>query len=128
MTGTTAVPAAHLAQVARLAGGGSTGAPLCPACYGGHLHPYKVEISLSEGIRDWEGADYLIGWVAVCIGNRNYRDGLEPAEREEIELMPPCGFSLPMTPHLRPNRPAHEIDPYTRARSHAAALRNWDGG
>lgn len=91
------------------------GKPLCPACIGGRLHPYKVTISLSDGIRPYDNVDYLEGWVAVCRGNRDYWDTLEESERGEVSITPPCGFSLPMTPRLWPNRPAREIDPFRGA-------------
>lgn len=105
MTGTRAVTSEHLALTARRNGAGDLGKPLCPACYGGRLHPYKVTISLSDGVKGWDGTDYLEGWVAVCRGNRDYWDTLEGSERGEVSITPPCGFSLPMTAHVWPNRP-----------------------
>lgn len=51
MSGTTAVQSDVLAE----ANDGITGQPLCPACVGGYLHPYLVEISLPFG--GWHGAD-----------------------------------------------------------------------
>lgn len=65
--------------------------PLCPACISGRLHPYKVEISL--GPLGYEGVGYLDGWVAICRGEEDQETG--------EELVPPCGFSMPMTAHPR---------------------------
>lgn len=111
MTGTKAVPSEHLAMVARRNGSIASSGPLCPVCSVGQLHPYRVTISLSDGIRPYDNADYLESWVAVCRGNRTYWETLGESERAEVSIAPPYGFSLPMTPHLWPNRPAREIDP-----------------
>lgn len=88
MSGTTAVPSDYLAKAAR---GGSDGRPLCPACSYGRLHPYKVTIGL-QVVHGWSGADYLTGWVAVC-------QGAKAGENFIVADQPPCGFTLPMTPH-----------------------------
>lgn len=88
MTGTRAVQSDWLAKVS----GTDDGRPLCPACPTGRLHPYKVTIGLSAGISGWGGADYLVGWVAVC-------QGAKAGEHYVVQDAPPCGFSLPMTPH-----------------------------
>lgn len=90
MSETIAVPSDHLARAAM---DGSDGRPLCPACSGGRLYPYKVTIGL-QAVYGWSGADYLEGWVAVC---RGAKAGEHYAEVD----LPPCGFTLPMTPHTR---------------------------
>jgi hypothetical protein len=102
---TTAVQLDLLAKVNMSPGSGQ---PLCPRCNGGRLHPYLVEISLSFGVGDrWHGADYLTGWVAVCVGNRDdNRQVTETYAKYDEEPpvdpeVPPCGFSMPMTPHRR---------------------------
>jgi hypothetical protein len=104
MTGTTAVPSEHLQRIGPMVGAGASGKALCPACYGGRLHPYKVIISLSDGVRPYDNVDYLEGWVAVCRGSRDYWETLEESERGEVSITPPCGFSLPMTPHVMTNQ------------------------
>lgn len=91
MSGTTAVQT----HVLNRANPGGDGQPLCPAC-GGRLHPYLVEIALSPPGNDWHGAEYLTGWVAVRVGDD------DPETSGMFEALPPCGFSLPMTPHRRP--------------------------
>lgn len=102
MSDTWAVQTETLAAANRCSSGGQ---PLCPACKNGRLHPYLVEISLSDHPGGWHGANYLTGWVAVCVGNgaanryeaKVYRDaGEEPPEQYEH---PACGFTMPMTPH-----------------------------
>jgi len=89
---TTAVPLAYLATANydRVPPEGQGGRPLCPACVGGRLHPYMVEIGLTQAT-GWHGVDYLVGWVAVCVGAKA-ADGVMAVDVE------PCGFSLPMTP------------------------------
>lgn len=79
--GTTAVPTSLLTQ------GGERRA-LCPACVGGRLHPYRVELNLGG----WQGFDQADGWVAVC-------DGSQPDLGESDEPAEPCGFAMPITPH-----------------------------
>jgi hypothetical protein len=102
---TTAVQLDLLAKVNHDSGSGQ---PLCPACKNGRLHPYLVEISLSQGVGDrWHGADYLTGWVAVCVGNGMHNRKMAEfyAQLDEDPPLdpevPPCGFSMPMTPHRR---------------------------
>jgi hypothetical protein len=97
MSDTIAVPLDFLTK----ANLGDTAQPLCPACVGGHLHPYKVTIPLNvmPG-HGWKGVDYIEGFVAVCVGDQFERiaaekDGRTPAM---VNPCPPCGFSLPMTP------------------------------
>jgi hypothetical protein len=94
---------------------GDTGQPRCPGCRGGRLHPYRVTINLTgldpEGSAasygGWYLVEYLEGWVAVCVGNeaanRKIREvyagyGEEAPVDPEV---PPCGFSMPMTPGRR---------------------------
>lgn len=93
MSDTTAVPLDYLAAANydRVPPEGQGGRPLCPACVGGRLQPYQVEIGLTK-VTGWQGVDYLMAWVAVCVGAKT-RDGVAA-----IDLQP-CGFSLPMTPH-----------------------------
>jgi hypothetical protein len=85
------------------------GQPLCPACGFGHLHPYRVQISLSHHPGGWQGANYLTGWVAVCVGNAeaNRRHAQECLDRgwaaPQVQDHPPCGFSMSMTPHRYPS-------------------------
>lgn len=86
MTGTRAIPLDLLTAVSY----GVDQRPLCPACHGGRLHPYIVNITLSHGPNPVHGADYLTGWVAVCVGSQD-----DPMLDEQVE---PCGFSMPMTP------------------------------
>lgn len=95
MTGTTAVPSDVLEQAAMQGPGG--GNPLCPACVGGRLHPYKVEFSL--GPPGYQGAIGLTGWVAVCKGNIPHRRRIAEAGLEDWETgdQEPCGFSMPLT-------------------------------
>lgn len=101
---TTAVPVdwlrrAGMSQV--------TGQPLCPQCRVGYLHPYVVEIGLEVDGEQWRGADYLVGWVAVCVGNEDYvRAKAELYEAAEDvapsqEIMVACGFSMPMAAKRR---------------------------
>lgn len=89
--------------------GYGTGQPLCPACTGGRLQPYLVTFSLPATGLNFTGehVNELSGWVAVCVGNRSYlRDrnrrladvGSPFSDETEVE---PCGFSMPLTPHLR---------------------------
>lgn len=89
MSGTTAVPSDYLARASQR----DDGRPLCPACTMGRLHPYKVTIGLTV-VHGWSGADYLEGWVAVC-------QGAKAGEHFVVDDHPPCGFTLPMTPHRR---------------------------
>jgi hypothetical protein len=85
---TIAVPADYLAKAAM---DGSDGTTLCPSCKFGRLHPFVVTIGLNV-VKGWRGADYLVGWVAVCRGAK--------AGEHYVEVdQAPCGFSLPMTPH-----------------------------
>lgn len=94
MTGTRAIPTSVLDDANVMIGPPQ---PLCPACKYGRLHPYVVEIRLSTPASGpVEGSDYLTGWVAICVGNKN--------NQEVDEQTGPCGFSMPMTPHLFPNR------------------------
>ncbi len=112
MTGTTAVQLDYLAKMNR-GGGPTTGQPLCPACNGGRLHPFVVEINLAEiPGRGWQGADGLVGWVAVCRGNAQYNRVVREwyasqGENygEDTDDQPACGFSMPMTPRDFGQRP-----------------------
>lgn len=88
MSETRAVQSDYLAKAAM---DGSDGRPMCPGCTFGRLHPYKVTIGLNF-VQGWSGADYLEGWVAVCQGAKAGEHFIETDQ-------PPCGFSLPMTPH-----------------------------
>lgn len=97
MSDTRAVPLETLKRANHAIDGGQ---PLCPSCVTGYLHPYKVSITVGEGY-SWEGADYLVGWVAVCTGNR---ETLKHYKGSQAQPRPACGFSLPMTPHLFPHR------------------------
>lgn len=76
---------------------------MCPRCHG-YLHPYKVEISLGMGnvpALGFQGVGSLVGWVAVCVGNRDYiryynkAHPDEPYDGDEVE---PCGLSVTMEP------------------------------
>jgi len=64
--------------------------PLCPACGHGRLHPYYVSFSTSvmPGA-GWYGADYLNGFVGVCVGIKN---------SPHVKDAEPCGFSMQLTP------------------------------
>ena len=86
--------------------------PLCPKCIGGRLHPYSVSIHLARASRGvtytGERVNSLSGWVAICVGNRDYRRWKQKeAERYPDEdwgtddPIEPCGFWMPMTPHRR---------------------------
>lgn len=86
MSGTTAMATDLLTRAAF----GHYSPPLCPQCVGGRLHPYVVEFDL--GYPGWQGVTGLSGWVAVCKGAKAGEDFLE-------EDVPPCGFSMPLTPH-----------------------------
>jgi len=99
VNGTRAVP---LDSLRPLNGGYDTGQPLCPACQAGRLHPYEVEVVVpGPGPVTYGVGVALSGWVAVCVGNRDYRATLD--DPEEIDLSAPCGFSMPLTP--RPSYP-----------------------
>lgn len=107
MADTIAVQLDYLARMNRTSG--PTGQPLCPSCRGGRLHPYLVTFNLTEiPGRGWHGPDGLTGWVAVCVGNESYVRAVQDQAAtcgEAYEAGPgqsPCGFSMPMTPHLRP--------------------------
>jgi hypothetical protein len=85
---TIAVPADYLAKASM---DGSDGTTLCPACKFGRLHPFFVSFPLNVGAaRGWHGADYLVGFVAVCQGAKAGEHYIETDQA-------PCGFSLPMT-------------------------------
>lgn len=113
MIGTTAVMTDQLGY-AQDAGE----APLCPACRGGRLHPYAVMFSFPtviNGLHYTSGrVDWLEGWVAVCVGNeaaekamtkRYEAMGEEYDPEGEIATLPPCGFSMPLTPRRRGDTP-----------------------
>lgn len=91
MSDTNAVPSDWLAKAAR---DGSDGRPLCPGCQNGRLHPFQVSINLQVGLWSWHGADRIDGWVVVC-------QGAKAGEHHVEADQPPCGFTLPMTPHMR---------------------------
>jgi hypothetical protein len=86
MSDTIAMPQ-DLLERCNLGGGAN---PLCPACPSGRLHPYYVSFSTSimPGT-GWYGADYLNGFVAVCMGIR---------DSPHFADAPPCGFSMPLVP------------------------------
>lgn len=85
--GTVAVPTSLLVD------GHGRRRALCPACAGGRLHPYRVELDLGG----FDGWDYADGWVAVCAGSR-------PDLGESDERAEPCGFAMPVTPWATPRR------------------------
>lgn len=100
MSQTTAVPAEVLRKASMSV---TTGKTLCPQCRVGYLDPFLVEIGLSVDGQPWQGADYLVGWVAVCGGNADEvaaRNALYDANgdvpEDEVYVSLPCGFSLPM--------------------------------
>jgi hypothetical protein len=102
-TGGSQTFAVQLGWLAAAAGPGSTGQPLCPACDGGRLHPYLVEFGLTSPAGEaWHGADFLAGWVAVCVGNADQLQLDDELRRqlqlpaEAVPVRPGCGFSLPM--------------------------------
>lgn len=110
MSTTWAIPSDWLARSNRTS---TTGRPLCPACKGGYLHPYKVEMSLSADPQGWHGVNALVGWVAVCFGNKDEAEHSRRLYEEAGETPPeddplhePCGFSMPMTPRVDLRRPA----------------------
>lgn len=89
----------------------ATEQPLCPACIGGHLHPYAVTFGFPTVVNGLhftsERVDYLEGWVAVCVGNKAYHKAMveqyaktdeEYDPDGEIEIKPGCGFSMALTP------------------------------
>ncbi len=80
---TTAVPGSLLV-------GGSARRALCPACVGGRLHPYRVQV----GLGGFAGYSYGEGWVAVCAGS-----SAELGEEEFQAAAEPCGFAMPITPY-----------------------------
>lgn len=78
--------------------------PLCPACHGGRLYPYRVTIAVSA-VRDYYGAHWIEGWIAVCVGNKDYKREWAlafPGDASDEDDVPPCGFSMSMTPHQYP--------------------------
>lgn len=88
MSDTIAMPSEFLKQCHF----GQDGNPLCPACTNGRLHPYYVSFrtSLVPGA-GWYGADYLNGFVAVCVGVKG---------SEYFKDADPCGFSMPLQPGI----------------------------
>lgn len=82
------------------AGQGPYPLPLCPGCIGGRLHPYRVLIPIGP-VRGYSGLHYLEGWVAVCVGDEDYKR--ERAKTHDYhdnkDCLPPCGFSMPMVLH-----------------------------
>lgn len=104
MSDTRAVPLAQLVKAN--VGEGPCPQPLCPHCVGGRLHPYRVSIHV-----EYQDAEWVDGWVAVCVGNDTYRretakaynhDPDDPTGDAYAPLVEPCGFSMPMTPHRLP--------------------------
>jgi hypothetical protein len=112
-TGTRAVPSSWLANCATWPG--ESGQPLCPACEGGYLHPYRVQINLTDKDSGaaWGGVRRLVGWVAVCVGNYEANAAarrahaaaagdvsvspVEPAvDTRDLVDVDGCGFSMPM--------------------------------
>lgn len=100
MSQTTAVPADWLRKANMSV---TTGQPLCPQCRVGYLHPFLVEVGLGADGLSWHGADYLVGWVAVCVGNADEvaaknalyeANGDDPGDDVAVSL--PCGFVLSM--------------------------------
>lgn len=97
MSETRAVPLEQLVR-ANL-GQGPYPLPLCPACIGGRLYPYQVTIRV--GLSDW-----IEGWVAVCVGNDDYKRAVavqyrgihDPNSDDYQPDVEPCGFSMAMTP------------------------------
>lgn len=87
---------------ARNEAGYGSGQPLCPACIHGRLHPYRVTI----GLGGYQGVDYLDGWVAMCVGNaednqltvEQLRRAGEVDPKPMAADVPPCGFTMAMTP------------------------------
>jgi hypothetical protein len=99
MSDTIAMPLDLLNQI-----NGGNGQPLCPSCKHGRLHPYKVTFGTNQLLTGmgWQGADFLSGFVAVCVGNGSYlRQRAESGEPSEVEEVPACGFSMPLTPGTR---------------------------
>jgi hypothetical protein len=98
-----------LEQLARAnVGEGPCPQPLCPRCIGGRLHPYRVSVSVN-----YQDAEWLEGWVMVCVGNDTYRRETAKAYNEDINdpgsdtytpPVEPCGFSMPMTPRRYTHR------------------------
>lgn len=83
--------------------GDATEQPLCPACHGGRLHPYAVSfnfpLAAPTGLfHTHEAVDYLEGWVAICVGNRQYLRDRDP-KATGVPEVPACGFTMSLTPH-----------------------------
>lgn len=104
MSETRAVP---LTQIVAANMQGPYPLPLCPACIGGRLYPYRVTISVGS-VGAYCDADWLEGWVAVCEGNAAYKRAWHEAfpghDNSHDEDIPPCGFSMPMTPRRHERR------------------------
>ncbi len=86
-------------EVVERSGGPGSGGPLCPACRDGRLHPYRVTFDF--GFPGWQNTESLDGWVAVCRGNKSYLGRwkeLWPDIESGEDVVPPCGFSMQMTP------------------------------
>lgn len=100
MNGTRAVPTEVLEAANP---GGLANTPLCPACLAGYLHPFHVNVGTRANGAGFCGADFLFGWVAICQGNAEYarrRQKLLIASGdvvEPLEIVPGCGFSMPLT-------------------------------
>ncbi len=80
------------------------GQPLCPGCVGGRLHPYKVTFGTNQMLTGmgWQFTDFLEGFVAVCVGNRDHRRAWAKRDPEVSSddlgpEVPACGFSMPLT-------------------------------
>jgi hypothetical protein len=69
------------------------GLPLCPCCNAGRLQPFKVTFGLDIHAGGWNGADFLVGWVAVCQGAQ--------VGRYVEAVQAPCGFTMALTAHTR---------------------------
>lgn len=101
MSDTVAVPLADFERVAMSGRGNAQ--PLCPSCNGGRLHPYRVTMTVPRNSGDWLGLN-LEGWVAVCVGNGDYRRAMlelfpdDEGTDEAPNEVEPCGFSMALQP------------------------------
>jgi len=97
MNETRAVPLDQLRAAARQ---GDYPLPVCPGCVAGKLYPYRITITVGLD-QPYYGADYLTGWVAVCVGNEDYKRITGSATHVTMRS---CGFSMPLVPQLFPGR------------------------